>query len=629
MKFAEQIMAEAVRASIRVQPKVSFLEWGPANIRDEHGKFAFRPYQELIAADLFNPGVHSDSLCWYSGAGKTFLFAAAMAYAFDQLKLEVATQFPSKSIAEKWLRKKLKPFLDNTPALRDLGVIRSVADEMTFLNGASLDVTGANSGGVTRTVEVHWTNAEEIDAYTEEASDEGDKLGNFEKRSRGRGLVVKTRSAYPSVKGESAIEASIANSDGCLWFYECAACGVPQNFRWRNIKYAKGRPETAVMECPGCAGTFGDADRQASVKQTGHWVNRDGERVEPGSTPSEKYGRDRGTTLDCAAHVGGFDPSRKDYLHAVAAEIDEIPNKKNPVKAKRTFLNTMGAESYEPEFFEVQEASELVKRRKSVESPELPDDVAGIFLGLDPNKNFLAVQVWGAGEKDYYPLLYQEIAGRYDRPEVWRRAREIMQMRWRHPLGVDLRVWLGCWDSKFKPDTVYKYAKAYGSRVLCTKGSPTLGAPPIGTKQRRPKEGVVTLPTGPNELKAEVYEALNPDDPSRQPTLIYRDYRDPDGFEMFPEEYFAGLTIEDRSEVKLGNEMVPKFEHNDKTVRNEPLDTAGLCIAAIKASKFDHAKAMEVIEERAAEANHVPEHKPVTTDDIERLASTHRRGKYL
>ena len=53
---------------MRVRPSVPFEEWGPKHIQDKDGPFRFRPYQLVPAAAIFNPGVHSVTLRWYSQA---------------------------------------------------------------------------------------------------------------------------------------------------------------------------------------------------------------------------------------------------------------------------------------------------------------------------------------------------------------------------------------------------------------------------------------------------------------------------------------------------------------------------------------------------------------------------------
>ena len=586
MSAAAQALA-AYLGALKLEPKLPFHLWAEANIKNPDGSpFRFRPYQRVPAADMFNARVGSVVLRQYSGAGKTFLFSVGYAYAVTQLKLSIGKMFPAENLSKDWLRKKLMPILRETISER------MVVDNLLykeFENGSIIQGVGANSGGVIRTLEVDIADADEIDAIEQTLTDEGDKLATFLRRTRGRKRQHHWLSSYPSIKGHSKVDARYDVSDGCRWFFECPLCGSPQYFDTPNVVYPAGRPEKAQMQCPGCSGVFDDADRRASSLETGHWVNRDGETVEPGDLPAEKYGRRRGLHLNCTAHVGDHADKFGGYLHEIAAGIESWKSADNPEKARREFDNTMRAKSFESKFADATDAGALEAGRVHVEEgAPLPEDVVAIYCGMDLNKNFIAVQVCGWGDGKIYPLLYEEYKGSWDRPSTWQPLRQLMRRTWTHPNGQQLRIRRACWDSRFNPDTVYAYARPFGPRVICVKGSPTKGAPPIAKVQPDKKLGVRTMTVGSAELKALIYDWIS-DGIETRTQVIFSDAKDADGFDYFDGAYFAGLTSEERSEEPHGGRMVAVFYH-DRRVRNEPLDTMAYSLAASKADRFDYAR---------------------------------------
>tara|TARA_R110000782_G_scaffold81887_1_gene161397 strand:+ start:621 stop:2492 length:1872 start_codon:yes stop_codon:yes gene_type:complete len=589
----------AYLGALRLEPKLPFPEWATKHARTADGiPFKFRPYQVVPAHDMFNTEVASIALRQYSGAGKTYLFSLGYCYGIAQLRLKFGKMFPAEYLSTDWLREKVMPILRETPAMGSIPMVTDNALLKIWENGGEIKGVGSNSGGRIRTLEIDVADADEIDAIEQTAVDEGDKLAIFLRRTRGRRRQHHWLSSYPSIVGDSKIDAQIEKSDGCQWLYECPKCGKAQEFDTAHVVYPAGNPREAVAECPSCGGTFSDIERRESCEETGHWSNRDGERVTPGDLPSDKYGRRRGLHLNCMAHVGAHADKFANYLHEIAAGVEGWKAAERPEKARREFENTMRARSFEPSYAETASPADL--EESLTEPPEmLPADVTAIYLGMDLNKEFIAVSVIAWGKSTLYPLAYEEIRGNWERPSTWQALGKIMKRKWKHPLGVDLGIRRACWDSGYQPDQVYLRARPFGRRVICVKGSSARAAPPIATVQKKVSERIRFMLVGPNELKAMLYDWLSPDVTTRT-KVKFANYIDADGMPMFSDLYFAGLTCEDRTEEKHGGRMIPIFTH-DKKVRNEPLDTFAYAIAAAKADRHDHAKQMLALELHAEE----------------------------
>ena len=211
---------------VRHRPKLTFLEWAPKFVENPDGsKFAFRKTQEQIAEDIFNPALLSVSVRAFSGMGKTYLFSAAMCFAIEQLRTQIGVMFPNKSLAEGWVNDELQRMFDATPAIAQLRMERDIQRFKRWRTGSELSALGANSSGLMRRLQASVLYTDEIDAIEQTKTDEGDKVDQFFKRSRGRKEQFKWATSYPSLKGHSKIDARIQHSDGCRWYVECWECG--------------------------------------------------------------------------------------------------------------------------------------------------------------------------------------------------------------------------------------------------------------------------------------------------------------------------------------------------------------------------------------------------------------------
>ena len=447
-------------------------------------------------------------------------------------------------------------------------------------------------------------------SITTDARGEGDKLAAMLMRTRGGKRQHHWMASFPSVIGHSRIDAVIAQSDACRWFYDCPRCNVSACWTPSRVVWPKGEPSKAVVECEFCGGTFTDEERRASIFETGKWIDRDGEPVTPGETPGERYGRRRGYSLSAMAHIGAHADKFANYMHEIAAARENAEAAENPQKALRVYTNTICAESYEEEGGAKADAGELEEGREHYDpSIELPDEVTRIFAGADVNNDFIALQVWGFGATDAYALGYHRIDGRFDENKVWAELSRRLAKRYRHPLGVELMSSMCYLDSRFKTtgkdgdsfSGVLKWASKQ-DRVRPVMGSPAKGAPALGAIGKNPKTKIRFWNIGSAALKETVYDWLAPEVETRM-TVHFTDACDDNGKVMFDSEYFAGLLSESREEVMFQGHLVPVFTHERGVdPPNEPLDTAAYAVAAWMADKRTHEAARRQLEERAEAA---------------------------
>lgn len=414
---------------------LNFYEWAPKNIKTSDGAgFRFYPYQVQPAIDLFSADIAEITLRWASGMGKTYLIGAGFAYALAHLRLQTSVMFPSQQVSEDWCRDELFPFaLDRCESLRQIPYATDLVRKKVWVTGASLQLAGANSFTAIRRIQSSFMYSDEIDAITQEASDEGDKLKMHEARGRGRKVQRKIRSSYPSLLGHSKIDSLYDESDACRWLSECINCGKSFEMHPDQIRYPKGDTSKAELECPECASMLTDTDRRIMTVEASQWIDRDGNPINP--TPQGFRGH-RGYHLNCMAFAGPHNESRRSYLHEIAEEKEAVKRAPDVERASRVFLNTKCCESYRPKDVPKPDADQLYKQLEPYDATkELPEGVLGIWAGTDIQKRWIDLSMWGFGLNDESWLLERiQINGSFLSDKTWEKWLKELRKDYNHPL---------------------------------------------------------------------------------------------------------------------------------------------------------------------------------------------------
>lgn len=567
----EQI-ANRFQIRLRDVPRLGFPTWAEKFLENENQRFRFRPYQLQIARDLFNPRMQFVALRMFSGAGKTFLNTAAICYAIHQLGASIGKAFPGEKEAKKWMRRKLKPFLDQTPIMGRIGY-QKFGDgvlEKRFLNGAEIEASGLNSPGGTRTLELDVMDADEIDAIQQDMSDEGDKLRQFWKRGRGRKHQYHWAASYPSLVGRSKIDSLYDISDRCRWVVECAHCGEPFEMHTNQIRVPKsGDTKKAEIECPTCSRLINDKQRIA-MAMAGRWRDKWGHYVADGELPG--FDGCRGFHLGCLAHVGAHNEAHASYLAEVASEMQSIETASNKEKARHVFVNTMDAESYAPTSSVKLTANELLDRREDYDPRTvLPEAVLMLTAGGDVQGDRVEFEVVGHGENgETWGCGYYVIHGHTDRPSTWTRVDEFLKNTWNHPLYGSFRPQMTLIDSRYRQAEVLRFTATRGARygLHPCYGSASANKPAVSAAKRagKPKQAIYEL--GTNELKDHVYQAIL-GAPGEANSMHYPK------LDEYDARYFSQLQAEERE----WSDGIAVFR-NPQQLRNEALDVRCYAVAA-------------------------------------------------
>ena len=446
---------------IRHRPKLDFVTWAERSLHNPDGSpFHFRPYQIQPALDLFNPRLEVVTLRMFSGAGKTYLIGAAIAYAIEQLREQIGVCFPNQDIAEDYVAEELDEFLMHSPVEK----LERITDKMRlkrWKNGARLDALGANSGGRMRRLQAGVLFMDEADAVTQEASDEGDKIAFFFGRGRERKNVYKWLTSYPSLKGESKIDAFMDQSDGCNWFVDCVHCGVTYIMHRNQMEWNRGKPEDAILKCtnPDCSEPITDKQRR-KMSWNGRYLDRDKQKP-------KGRGR-RGFHLGCMSHVSDYDSAYDSYLHYIAALAEEVEKSSNPNKALRILVNQKDAESYAEDVEAKAEPEDLYDLREDWNPLKmLPAGVLVLTAGVDVQKGRLEIKITGWGENaESWGIRYLVIAGSPQTDKTWEDLDRLLEKRYKHPSGQTLGIAAAAVDSGKWQDTILAYTRPRSRRNI-------------------------------------------------------------------------------------------------------------------------------------------------------------------
>jgi phage terminase large subunit GpA-like protein len=376
---------------------------------------------------------------------------------------------PRVEDAEDYSKTEIAPMLRDTPVLATLAGDPKAKDsgqtilKKTFLNGASLTLTGANSPGGFRRITARIICFDEVDGYPKGgAGTEGDQIALGTKRSESfwnRKIIL---GSTPTVQGESRIERSWAESDQRRYFVPCPHCGelqvlewggvdTPYGIKWDKDEAGQGRPETAHYVCVN--GCLIEEHDKLDMVGAGEWR----------------------ATKPCKGHAGfhiwaGYSLFPNAAWPNLVAEWLRV--KADPV-SRQTFINLVLGEPYEDRGEQVLNERALIERCETF-AAEVPDGVAILTAGVDTQPDRFEVEVvgWGWNEESW-SVDYHVIDGDPDLPETRQKLDEYLTRKWRRADGRPFVVEATCIDSGgANTEAVYQFAKArLGRRVWAIKGA--------------------------------------------------------------------------------------------------------------------------------------------------------------
>lgn len=517
---------------------------------------------------------------------------------------------PTVEMAEAWSKERLAPMLRDTPALTGIlrtetrGMARSSDDTLRrkAFPGGWLAILGANSPASLASRPVRRVIGDERDRWPVSAGAEGDPLELARRRTITYWNRKIIEGGTPTEEEGSPTWAKWEQSTQSRWHVPCPHCGEYQPLEWREesedpeapVSYrivcdkdAAGEliPETAKYCCVHCACLIDERDKAAMVAK-GKWVAKyPGRRV-------------------VGYHIwAAYSP------WMTWAEIVREFQTAMGVEAKlRTFVNTILGLTFAPKAAKI-DPKGLMARAEQMD--DVPPAFGLLVGGVDVQGDRLEYLIsgWGADER-WCLYEYGIIEGDPGLPSTWdEMTAELSKER------SGMRLQAVAADTGYRPETVWKWAdRRLPFKVFCTKGvagrgKPIIQKPGTVTHKRKRRPWLIGTDTVKDAIAARLRSKVpGPESVRFSHTL--------------PSEFYDQLTSEKRTRDFVGGQIVYKWVLQEGR-RNEGLDLAGECLAALHGLGVMTVASLGTLAQRRAEKRQAAapsvtksadtEHKPAPT----------------
>jgi len=267
---------------------------------------------------------------------------------------------------------------------------------------------------------------------------------------------------------------------------------------------------------------------------------------------------------------------------------DEFLRAKADPLLLKGWVNKRCAEAWEDEALVKLSADHLLTRAAADPYPSghCPAGALLLVAAVDVQDTWLEMSVWGYGRgEESWLIWHEQIDGNPAEADVWEQINTIRRTQWPRDGGGTMTVRCCAVDSggHFTQE-VYEYARSHAREgVVAVKGSSTRAAPLVGRgspqdvtwRGRTIKGGVRLFMVGTDAAKRSIYARLK----ILQPGPGYVHFG-----QNATDQYLEGLTCE-----RLMPRQVKGFQVLEWVkppgARNEPLDLAVYCLAALELIK--------------------------------------------
>ena len=429
------------------------------------------PYLREIM-DCLSPASPIERVVFMKGAqvGGTECGSCWIGYVIHHAPGPMMAVWPTVEMAKRNSKQRIDPLIEESPVLAALiAPARSRDAGNTILakefRGGVLVMTGANSAVGLRSMPVRYLFLDEVDGYPLDVEGEGDAISLAEARTRTftrrKIFIVST----PTIAGVSSIEREYEASDQRRYFVPCPHCAHRQWLRFEQLRWERGRPETAAYVCESCEQPIAEHHKTWMLEH-GQW-----RATAPGN------GRTAGFHLSSLYSPVGW-RSWREIAAAWESAIDKVTGSASAIK---TFKNTELGETWVEEG-DAPDWQHLLERREDYRIGHVPRGGLLLVGGADVQKDRIEVSVWAFGRgKTAWLVEHRVLMGDTARDAVWNQLRALLGETWTHAGGAQLPLARFAIDTGFATQEVYAFVRACrDSRVMAVKGA-ARGAALIGT----------------------------------------------------------------------------------------------------------------------------------------------------
>lgn len=460
-----------------------------------------------------------------------------------------------------WISGKIKPAIQQTPALAELITSKSDKDavnnqaQIQLRDGTFIYCMSLTSPSHLRGKTLATAILDEVDAAQE--SPEGDPVLLAEQRVttfQDEALVL--ISSTPTVK-EGAINKQFDQSDQRYFYVPCQHCQHEQILKWENVKFDKGirqgkqipLPDTARYVCPHCEKAWTEGDRLRAVAK-GKFIAHNPGAASIGFHVSRLYSP-LSTIVSCV----------QDYADAFQSF------------SLGTWFNTCLGVTFD-DLNDDCGTDELEKLKADINLESIPNDAVFLVAGIDQQKDRLECCTLAVAPNALYLVDYRMF---YDLDcekrdsKAYTNLIEYLKSDFRTASGDKIPMHMAFLDSGNGKATQVVYANCNRlGKLKAIKGSSSFNAPVIPVQPSK-TGGQELYVLGVNAGKSMVRELINRNLKGDAPTTLQISNDVPDDWseQILSEELKrSGNTV--RWMLKKGS------------TRNEALDTFVYALAAMQ-----------------------------------------------
>jgi phage terminase large subunit GpA-like protein len=455
---------------------------------------------------------------------------------------------------------RIDPMIEASPVLRErIAPARSRDSGNTLtqkeFSGGVLVLTGANSASGLRSMPIRFLFLDEVDAYPSDLEGEGSPIDLAMARTRTFANKKVFKISTPTIDGLSIIQKEFIGTDQRYFHVPCPHCGTLQHLIWEQMRWDKGKPETAQYECPHCNGMI-EERHKPKMLASGEWI---------ATVPQNANWRKVGYHINSLYSPLGW--------YSWADAVKDFEDAENDINKMKTFVNTVQGLTWKDKG-DAPEWQNLYNKRETYELNKPHEDVVILTAGVDVQGDRLELEIvgWGAGKRSW-SVDYRVLDGDTSKENVWRQLASVLDEFWVTPDGRELRISMMCVDSGFNTSHVYRFCvQQDSSRVIPIKGhdkaAVMVSAPrPVVINQAgKPIGAVKVWAVASSMIKSEVYGYLKLE---RE-----EDGSTPAGYCHFPQYdqfHFKSLTAE-KVQIVKDKKGFDKHEWVKEFKRNERLD---------------------------------------------------------
>lgn len=365
------------------------------------------PFMKEVMDCATNPRVTTVVVMGSSQVGKTEAMNNVVGYfmAVDPCPIKIIQ--PSIKTAIGYSKGKLDALIEGTPCLAELVPSKKSknSDNSTYAKkfpGGEITIGIATSASDVASTSNRLVLMDEVDRFPEMIAGEGDPVALAIKRATTFADKKIVLISTPTLKNQSRIETAYLKTDQRKYFVPCPACGEYQELIWEQLKWEKGRPETARYECSGCQFRIPHFEKEQMLAR-GEWA---AERPFTGSAGFFIY-EIYSPWVSWAEMAAAFEEAKAEE------------EKKGDSTKLQVFFNTSLARTWDPEE-ELKKKDGEIRFQQEVYPAEVPDGVLVIVAGVDVQGNRLEIEIVGYGHhQESWSLAYHVLEGDPTESQVW------------------------------------------------------------------------------------------------------------------------------------------------------------------------------------------------------------------